>query len=103
MSITQACNFETFIHNVFDSYMYIVLYAGIISIACLGYGNSLNPVHMYVITCLLQLQIKNMKYAPQVEDFFMGKDAYSFVCESKQDYDLFCREVYLQISSFFHS
>ena len=34
-----------------------------------------------------------MKYASQIEDFFMSKDAYTFIFESKEDYDKFASEV----------
>lgn len=39
-----------------------------------------------------------MKYAPQVEDFFMGKDAFSFICESSEDYNTFASEVQFDCS-----
>ena len=34
-----------------------------------------------------------MKYAAQIESFFMGKDAYSFVFESPDDKKIFSEEV----------
>uniref|UniRef100_A0A1X7TUS7 Structural maintenance of chromosomes protein 5 n=1 Tax=Amphimedon queenslandica TaxID=400682 RepID=A0A1X7TUS7_AMPQE len=48
------------------------------------------PVYEPILTLL---RIKDMNYASQIESFFSGRDLVSFIFESREDRDVFAREV----------